>query len=428
MGEAWAGMYVGFALLTSGADQYVGYWDAQRRLVVAHRQLDGDSPWVRQVLDETLGWDSHNHISLGLDRGGHLHVSGNMHNDPMVYFRTRVPGDVGTLTRYDHLVDPGTEGSVTYPEFAHRQDGRLVFSHRNGGSGDGATYVNIYDEAAQSWRRLLETPLFDGSDRDGRGSWSAYPQGPELGPDGWFHLLWMWRETPDAATNSLLTYARSRDLVSWVDAHGRPVEVPFTYGTGDLVDPVPPRGGLLNGNARLGFGADGSVHVIYHKYDADGLSQIWAARPGGVESIGAPGSSWEIRRLTEWERRWDFGGHGTLDFEVEVFGSEAQPDGRVRVDLRAFGERRSIVMDQELRALGEGPTSPWPDGLDVVRGDFPGLQVNMLHGRGVGSGGGRYVLRWESLPENRDRPYADHPQGGPLEVVRLPEVQDGPAG
>lgn len=149
----------------------------------------------------------------------------------------------------------------------------------------------------------------------------------------------------------------------------------------------------MNGNARLGFGADGSVHVIYHKYDADGLFEMWAARPGGVESIGEPGSSWEIRRLTEWERRWDFGGHGTLDFEVEVFGSEAQPDG-----------------------------------LDVVRGDFPGLQVNMLHGRGVGSGGGRYLLRWESLPENRGRLYAGHPQGGPLEVVRLPERQAGPTG
>ncbi|GAA1174936.1 BNR repeat-containing protein [Nesterenkonia xinjiangensis] len=426
VGRAWAGMHVGFDLLTEGADQYVGWWNAERRLAVAHRTLGVSgaehSAWTHRVLDETLGWDSHNHISLGLDRGGHLHVSGNMHNDPMVYFRTQVPGDVTTLTRHDHLVDSATEQSVTYPEFLTLQDGRLAFSHRDGGSGDGVTYVDVYDEPSRSWRRLVDAPLFDGSAQNGEGPWSAYFQGPELGPDGAFHLLWMWRETPDAATNSLLSYARSEDLLTWTDAHGRPLEAPFTYGAGHVVDPVPARAGLLNGNARLGFDAEGQVHVTFHKYDDDGFSQIWVARPARAEPAGDSAGPWEVHQLTDWQRRWDFGGQGTLIFEVQLLGSRAQPDGRVRVDLRVFGEQRSIMMDRDLRPLVEIPAPPWPGGLAEVRGDFPGLQVNLQKGRGKEAVHGGHVLRWESLPENRDLPYEKYPQSSRLDVVSLPKA------
>ncbi len=41
------------------------------------------------------------------------------------------------------------------------------------------------------------------------------PQGPVRGPDGLFHVVWVWRDTPDRATNHHLSYARSRDLQRW---------------------------------------------------------------------------------------------------------------------------------------------------------------------------------------------------------------------
>jgi hypothetical protein len=55
--------------------------------------------------------------------------------------------------------------------------------------------------------RVLDTPLIDG-----QGERSAYIYGggmPIPGPDGRFHLLWVWRETPDHATNNSLSYART---------------------------------------------------------------------------------------------------------------------------------------------------------------------------------------------------------------------------
>lgn len=413
-GEAWAGMYVGFDLLTHRQDQYIGYWDPERRLTVARRRLDGPAQeWIHQVLDERLGWDSHNHISLGVDRDGCLHVSGNMHNDPLVLFRATGPGEVTTLQRCEHLVNPTTEQSVTYPEFLNLPDGTLVFSHRDGGSGDGVTYLNAYDEPSGSWRRLLDEPLFDGSADDGEGPWSAYFEGPTFGPDGRFHLVWVWRETPDAATNSMLSHACSEDLVTWTDVHGAPLAVPIRHGQGGVVDPVPAGGGLLNGLTRLGFDAAARPHIVFHKYDDAGLSQLYLARPAG------PTGGWTSQRLTDWTRRWDFGGHGTLVFEVQILESQTLGDGRVRVDARAFGEEISILLDTTLRPVEEGPTPPWPDHLGQVRGEFPGLRANLRRGRGDASSGEEHVLRWESLPENRDQPYAQHPWSSPLEVATL---------
>lgn len=425
LGMTWAGMFVVQDLLTRGDDQYVGFYDADRNMVVAHRTLP-DGEWTYQVLDEQIAWDSHNYISLGLDREGALHVSGNMHNVRLAYFRSAPGGDVTTLQRVASMVDPATEGSVTYPEFVNRKDGSLVFSHRNGGSGSGVTYFNVYDESTDAWTRLVDQPFFDGlgSDADPAGTWNSYFQGPTLGPDGLFHLLWVWRDTPDAATNSMLTYAKSEDLVNWVDAAGNPLETPFRYGEGDVVDPVPDRAGLLNGNAKIGFTAAGEVMVSYHKYDDAGRSQLYAATPAGED--------WTISQITDWEGRWSFGGGGTLIFEVQVLGSSVLADGNVQVDFLCSGSPQSIVVDPDLEPLAQAPTPALPGDLSEIRTPWDGeegLQVNVRADRGdvpaPATDRGRYVLRWESLPENRDLPREQWPTGGSqLQVVLLGEPED----
>lgn len=424
---AWAGMFVVMDLLTRDDEQYVGYWNEDREMVIAHRALgetdEDHSEWTYESLDENLLWDSHNYISLGLDRDGNLHVSGNMHNDPMVYFRTTTPGDISTLERQGYVVDPDTERSVTYPEFVNRQDGSLVFSHRDGGSGDGVSYFNVYDESSGSWNRLIDEPLFDGA-AEGI-TYNSYFEGPELGPDGNFHLLWVWRESPDAATNSMLSYARSEDLINWTDAAGNPIEAPFRYGEGDIVDPIPSHSGLLNGNAKIGFDADDQIIVSYHKYDDDGASQLYAARPG----TSAADEPWDISQITDWEGRWEFGGWGTLIFEIEMLGSEILDDGNIQVDFECFGDDNSVVIDNGLNPLAHVETPPLPDDLGVVRGDWngaPGLQVNVREDRGEDPAQGEYILRWESLPENRDMPYDDYPQSSTLEIIRLGLPADEP--
>jgi len=71
---------------------------------------------------------------------------------------------------------------------------------------------------------------------------NAYCSRPALGPDGRFHMTWVWRDTPDCATNHDLSYARSADLVHWETGGGEPLKLPLGLQRwrGDRV-PGPPQ-------------------------------------------------------------------------------------------------------------------------------------------------------------------------------------------
>ena len=45
-------------------------------------------------LPSQVAWDSHNYITMTADRDGYLHLSGNMHVAPLVYFGTAKPYDI----------------------------------------------------------------------------------------------------------------------------------------------------------------------------------------------------------------------------------------------------------------------------------------------------------------------------------------------
>lgn len=125
--KVWSGHPVGFGLLTERGHQFIAYYDATRRLTIAGRKL-GDEQWVRVQPEgvpvpkrkrpsNVTEWDSHNYLQLVLDRDGCLHLSGNMHVDPLVYYRTRKPFDLSTLERIDRMTGQ-REGRVTYPTFS----------------------------------------------------------------------------------------------------------------------------------------------------------------------------------------------------------------------------------------------------------------------------------------------------------------------
>ena len=106
--RVWSGHPVRFALLTERGHQFIAYYDAERRITVTGRKL-GETNWTRcsrrgagahrKRMSNVTGWDSHNYLTLALDRDGCLHLSGNMHADPLVYYRTRKPFDLTTLER-----------------------------------------------------------------------------------------------------------------------------------------------------------------------------------------------------------------------------------------------------------------------------------------------------------------------------------------
>ena len=72
--------------------------------------------WEFTKLPVTTGWDSHNYITMTVDDGGFLHLSGDMHCVPLKYFRTTKPLDPATFERLDKMT--GTEENrTTYPRF-----------------------------------------------------------------------------------------------------------------------------------------------------------------------------------------------------------------------------------------------------------------------------------------------------------------------
>ncbi|MCJ2182871.1 BNR repeat-containing protein, partial [Novosphingobium sp. 1949] len=249
--QVWSSHKVDFAMASDQHRIFIAYYDANRQLTVASRSRGGKD-WVYDKLDSWTGWDSHNYIAMALDSQGQVHVIANMHGDPLVYYRTQDPGDVRTLHRVPVLVDRAVEQHMTYPVFLKNASGELIFKYRDGISGNGNEIYDGYDAATQRWAHLQSQPLVDG-----QGKRSAYFMGPTRGPDGYFHLAWVWRDTPAAETNHDLSYARSRDLVHWERSDGTALTLPITLSTAEIVDPVPVRGGMINNNTVVGFDDQG---------------------------------------------------------------------------------------------------------------------------------------------------------------------------
>ena len=392
----WTGHQVPFALVVTEERIYVGYYDAARQLSIASRPRNA-SGWSYAKLPSWVGWDSHNGIAMAVDAAGQLHVAANMHNDPLVYFRTTGAGDVRTLTRVPVMVDAPSERSMTYPLFLMDAGGRLIFKYRDGGSGRGREIYNVLD--GNGWKRRLDAPL-----ADGEGKSSAYFVGPAPGPDGWFHLIWVWRDSPDAATNHDLSYARSRDLVHWERSDGTALSLPIRPGDAEIVDPVPVRGGMINNNTMPGFDAAGRPLIAFHKFDAAGNTQIFMARR---EAAG-----WRIVQASAWKGfRWDFGGMGSLDFRLRV-GAPAAEGKTLRVPVVRDGKPIDLLLDGEtLARIDERPGVTLADRLAARIAVPAGMQLNTVEdASGI-------AIAWATLPPNRDMPREDVPGAQMLRLV-----------
>lgn len=409
--HVWSGHRIKPYLLTRGKQQFVAYYDSNRQMTVAHRE--GTGKWRYYKVDSWLGWDSHNYVTMELDAAGHLHVMGNMHADAIEYFRTTEPLKVRSLKRVSVMVDTQLEQRMTYPIFMLNNKGELLVKYRDGGSGNGNEIYNIYDTKSESWSRLHANQFLNG-----QGLMSGYFEGPTKGPDGNFHLIWVWRNTPNAATNHSLSYARSPDLVDWVDSSGKSITLPLTLEHTEVVDPVPPGGGMINGNVKLGFDQKQRPTISYHKYDQNGDTQMYLARR---ENAG-----WNSVQISDWKGfRWDFGGGGSLGrFPVKPYAPFVIDDETLGVTVRKNDDVMTFVIDTTtLETIRVEDTDLYPrlieqknrvaDRLLLLD---PNAQLEHSVFKGVGdlsNNGGQYYLSWHSQPGNRDKAH---------EVITAPSV------
>ena len=420
IGAVPSGFPVRFCLLTHGEKQYVAYYNADHEMTVASRSLDSDK-WTYVTLPSKVGWDSHNYITMAVDSEGYLHLSGNMHCVNLIYFRSTKPGDITTFKK--HAMTGQAEKRVTYPKFLTDHQGTLIFTYRDGGSGRGVRFYNKYNPKTQTWARLLDTPLLDG-----KGKCNAYPAGPTRGPDGLFHLVWVWRDTPDCATNHDLSYARSRDLIHWETAGGKKMKLPMTLADpSPIVVASPSRGGMINGGQKLTFDSARRPIIVYHKNDDAGHMQIYASR---FEQ-----GKWVQRQLTQWDKPVPFSGRGAMGFiGIRISGlTPASPNAfTMTYRHKDLGKGKIVIDEKTLLPTKRKVTGPkreslpaslnksrihWtPDNAKLAKA------VSIRRANDLGQSNQknvRYFLQWETQGANHDRKPKHIPPDSTLELIEL---------
>jgi hypothetical protein len=387
---------VGFSSVSHNNWQFIAYYNKTRNMTVASRKVS-EKKWNYKVLPTKVGWDSHNRISMTIDRDLCLHVTGNMHNDSMTYFKTEKPLDISSFERIFPLVNVDDELSCTYPNFIKTKDKQVIYSYRIGGSGNGVTITNAYNENTKSFKRLTDNPLFDGL-----GEMSAYASGPGLGPDGNYHVVWLWRNTPHCETNHSLSYARSSDLIHWENMQGEQSELPITPRTKLFIaDPVPPKGGAINGAFKLFFDLENRPLLAFMKYDKKGNNQFFVAKEEDGE--------WMIKQISDWNYRWEFKGSGSITFEINLKNARVTNDNRIVIaywhknrgdgELIIDLESLSLIEDKDVEVLEK---MEFPKQLMQASRSEEGMSVHWMKLKGTDSKSDDYYgLRWETMGKRR---------------------------
>lgn len=388
--DIWAANTVNFALKTVGDQQFIAYYDSDRMMTVASRSLDSHE-WTKKTLDSRLEFDSHNYVAMGIDKLGYIHVSGNMHNVPLIYYRSAKPYDVTSLERVPSMV--GTEEyQVTYPKFFYNQAGDLLYSYRIGSSGDGNILINRFLTESKTWERYLDTPLFVGREEDGS-TRNAYHHNI-YDSQGRLHFGWIWRWTPAVETSHIISYAMTPDLINWYDAGGTPIQAPFRPdATETHVDPVPTKGGTHNGRVKVITDKNDQPIVGYVKYDADGNTQFYLSR--------FIDGKWQPKQISDWDFRWKFHGGGdgmTVGGHFNILG--ISDENLIVVDWKTEkGDSGQWVLDAQTLEHSDTPHTlppPLPAAARERQTEHPNFQVNFAHDTGTPADGKRYALRWES--------------------------------
>ncbi|XXY48632.1 BNR repeat-containing protein [Sorangium sp. So ce269] len=277
------------AIVSFGGYQYTAFWNTNRNVVLARRQLPtspGGAAGSWQKFDfkdyRLSADDAHNTISLGIAPGdGTLHLAFDHHGSPLHYRRsvagllTDPEGASWSAASFSAvssaLVGSATVRLVTYPRFVTEPGGdRLLLSARIGESGSGDEHLWEYDAATHAWSSLGE--YIEGTDA----SMNAYLHGLAYTRGGSrLHAAWCWRDTPDATTNHDLLYIYSDDHGrTWHNNAGDKVATSgasfVTRETAGLsVWSIGQNRGLIN-QEHMTVDASGRVHVLLsHLPDAE---------------------------------------------------------------------------------------------------------------------------------------------------------------
>jgi hypothetical protein len=283
------------SIVTHNGIQYIAFYDENEYLTLGKREL-GNTQWTF-YLSQYKGncKDAHNVISIMVDGEGFLHVAFNHHGSSLNYCRSLRPGSL--ILGNKEIMVGRDETEVTYPEFYRLTNGDLIFVYRSGGSGRGNLIMNRYEAKTKTWQRVQDV-LIDG-ENERNAYWQLYVDNVNT-----IHLSWVWRETPDVATNHDLCYARSRDGgATWEKSDGEKYRLPITAENAEYVWHIPQDSELIN---QTGMCADKNGNPYIATY--------WRDRESAVPQyrlVWFDGETWHMQQVFERKTPFTLKGGGT---------------------------------------------------------------------------------------------------------------------
>lgn len=251
------------ALVTFRNHQYAAFYDAGQYVVLAKRKK-GTLAWQTLKTDfKGDATDAHKCICIMIDGDGYLHLAWGMHNQSLNYSRSVRPGSL--LLTGQLQMTKSNETSITYPEFYKLPGGDILFFYRDGGSGNGNLVLNRYNLKSKTWRRIQANLI------DGEGQRNAYWQ-VAIDAKGVLYLSWVWRETPDVASNHDLCYACSKDGgLTWEKSSGEKYILPINAVNAEYACKIPQKSELINQTSMF---ADDNGHPYIATYWLNGGSAV----------------------------------------------------------------------------------------------------------------------------------------------------------
>jgi hypothetical protein len=349
------------SVASHGSTQYAAYYDESAHVVLAKRQIGGATWTLSRTPYTNDVSDAHNAIAIAVDGSGVLHVAWAEHNKPLHYARAVGAGSLvlGPPERMTGM----REERVTYPQFYTLPEGDLLFVYRDGQSGSGDVLLDRYDVRRRAWR-VLQHPLIAGE-----GKRNAYVNQLAIDARGGWHVSWVWRDSPDVASNHDVLYAHSPDEGrSWRTSSGVAYTLPITAATAEVAWPVPQGSELIN---QTSGAVDRNGHPLIATYWRDAGSDVPQLR-----LVWHDGQRWRASRV----------GERALPFRLSGGGTKRIPLSRPQVLASRSGDVIVVYRDQErgggitiarstdpsrerwtLRELWPSPVGQWEPTYDIDR-------------------------------------------------------------
>ncbi|MDN3587583.1 BNR repeat-containing protein [Pedobacter aquatilis] len=218
--------------------QYAAFYDKNQFVVVAKRNIK-DKLWhCQKTKYQGDATDAHKSISIAMDGRGFLHLAWGQHNNQLNYVQSVAAESLIFGEKISMLGEK--EDKVSYPEFYKLVNGDLLFFYRDGGSGNGNLMINRYSVKNNSWSRVQDGLI------NGEGKRNAYWQ-VATDKSGGLHISWVWRESPDVASNHDLAYAKSTDGgITWIKSTGEKYTLPITESNAEYALKIPQNSELIN--------------------------------------------------------------------------------------------------------------------------------------------------------------------------------------